>query len=1398
MPQHRQLRTFTSLVVAPLTFLSMALISAGPAQAVSAVSAVPSATASHGKTVHVTKGDKKAANKAQKAAEAHYKPAACNTLQSTKSKVPLARCFAVGKATSAGQLIVRADGPPSTALGPADIQSAYNLPASGTGETVAVVDAFGYNAAESDLGVFRSYYGLPPCTTANGCFTKVDQNGGTNYPPEDAGWSIETALDLDAISSACPNCKILLVEGNDNSLDNLGIAVNTAASLGAVAISNSYGVPGESPDETTYDHYYNHQGIAVTASTGDTGDVTNWPATNPNVVGVGGTTLTKDTTVPRGWSESAWADGGSGCSLYEAKPAYQANIVTDCGNRAIADISADADPATGLGIYNTLGAGGWAQYGGTSLSSPLIASMYALAGTPVPGTYPVTYPYGGSPSALNDVTTGSNGGCGNVLCNAGPGWDGPTGLGTPNGVNALTTGPHGDIAGEVTDSSDGDPIAGATVSTPGGYSATTDSSGDYDLTVPVGSYDVTAAAFGYNPLTQSGVNVTEGQTTTENFALTAVPSHVVSGTVEDGSGQSWPLYAKITVSGLSSAIYTNPYTGHYSVTLPQGSYTLHVESQYPGYTPADQAITVGSTNVHQNVDVLVDQSTCNAPGYGYTYNGTGTQFTGWTDKTAQDGWTNVDNIGNGMDWEFDNPGNRTPPPGGDSDFAILDSDHYGIGNSQDASLVSPVVDMSSQTTPEIGFDTYYDEYFNSVADVDLSTDGGATWTNVWEQTTNSVQGHVDIPIPQAAGKPDVQVRFHYTGNWAFYWELDNVFIGNRSCDPQGGGLVAGIVKDNNTKAPIDGAKVASVPNPSDFGISAATPDDANLSDGFYWLYSSQSGTTQFTATDGKYTPATANVNVAGGFMTQKNWSLKAGHLTVSTTSISKSMRMGASKSATITYGNEGTSPVQVTLGEQDGGFTPMAGLQTKVSKTGTVVGAPVRHVKGTFSTHAMVLNAKKGASSAKKAMALRTANPYAPPWTDIADYPTPTMDNEVGFNAGLVYSVAGFNGTANVANGYVYDPSSQAWSAIANAPAALESPVGGFVNGKMYVVGGWDASGNASSGNYVYDPSSNSWSQAAALPESISAAGSAVLNGQLYIIGGCTSGFCSPTSSKVYSYDPSSDSWTQHADFPSPAAFTMCAGIAGEIVCAGGTNADTGASSNATYAYDPGSDSWTQVANLPIDLWAGAASGSGGKLQVAGGVTANGGVVTNQAFEYDPSANSWTALANSNNSEYRGGGSCGMYKVGGSTGGFSPAVFSEVLPGYDQCGGAADVPWLSESQTAFTVAPGQTVNVIVTLDSSMVSQPGDYLAKLTTSTDSPYSVAPVNVAMHVIPPRSWGKIRGTVTDAVSGNPIPGVTVQICTMFDRVSGNCGPVTYTLKTDANGYYQLWLNKGYNPLE
>jgi hypothetical protein len=336
---------------------------------------------------------------------------------------------------------IHADAP--AGLGPADLQSAYKLPSAtaGSGQTVAIVDAMDDPNAESDLATYRSTFGLPPCTTANGCFRKVNENGASSpLPAADVGWAEEISLDLDMVSAVCPNCHILLVEANQPTINDLGTAVNTAVNLGAKYVSNSYG-GGEFSGQTTADsQFYNHPGVAVTASSGDSGFGVEFPASASTVIAVGGTSLRRDTSA-RGWSETAWSGAGSGCSAFTAKPSWQHD--TGCARRTVADVSAVADPATGVAVYDTFQQTGFLVFGGTSASSPIIASVYALAGAPPVGSNPASFPYAHTGN-LFDVTSGSNGTCSPAyLCTAAAGYDGPTGLGTPNGTAAFTGGGGG-------------------------------------------------------------------------------------------------------------------------------------------------------------------------------------------------------------------------------------------------------------------------------------------------------------------------------------------------------------------------------------------------------------------------------------------------------------------------------------------------------------------------------------------------------------------------------------------------------------------------------------------------------------------------------------------------------------------------------------------------------------------------------------------------------------------------------------------------------------------------------------------------------------------------------------------------------------------------------------------
>jgi subtilase family serine protease len=319
--------------------------------------------------------------------------------------------------------------------GPAQLQSAYNIPAGTGAPTVAIVDAFGYPNAEADLAVYRAQYGLPACTTANGCLKIVGQNGGKPPNRVDVGWDQEQALDLDMVSAACPNCHILLVQASSATFSNLWTGVDYAKTQGVKAISNSYGNT-DSSSYSAYDSHYAGNGIAITVSTGDYGYGAQWPATAPGAIAVGGTSLRVGGGT-RGWTETVWDGTGSGCGLGHAKPSWQNGVTDACGGRMEADISAVADPNTGVAVYgpSSRTTSQWMVFGGTSASAPLIGAMFALRNGSINAASSI-YSHTGS---LNDVTSGTNGSCPvSYYCNAQAGYDGPTGLGTPNGVGALS------------------------------------------------------------------------------------------------------------------------------------------------------------------------------------------------------------------------------------------------------------------------------------------------------------------------------------------------------------------------------------------------------------------------------------------------------------------------------------------------------------------------------------------------------------------------------------------------------------------------------------------------------------------------------------------------------------------------------------------------------------------------------------------------------------------------------------------------------------------------------------------------------------------------------------------------------------------------------------------------
>ncbi len=321
---------------------------------------------------------------------------------------------------------------------PASIRAVYSIPSTGGAGVIAIVDAFDYPTAENDLNVFSSTFGLPACTTANGCFQKVFAAG--TQPRKNCGWAQEAALDIEWAHAMAPNAKIVLVEAKTNFFSDLFQAVDVASNVvspngtGFGEVSMSWG-GSEFSSEASNDFHFARNGVVYFAASGDTGGVTIYPGVSPNVVSAGGTTINRD-AAGNFVSETGWSGSGGGPSAFEPRPPYQDIIVSLVGTkRGAPDFSFDADPASGVSVFDSTpcqGASGWLVFGGTSVSSPSLAGIVNLSGhffANSSNELSTIYSNMGNPADFRDIVSGTAGGF-----SAGPGWDFVTGVGSNQGL----------------------------------------------------------------------------------------------------------------------------------------------------------------------------------------------------------------------------------------------------------------------------------------------------------------------------------------------------------------------------------------------------------------------------------------------------------------------------------------------------------------------------------------------------------------------------------------------------------------------------------------------------------------------------------------------------------------------------------------------------------------------------------------------------------------------------------------------------------------------------------------------------------------------------------------------------------------------------------------------------
>jgi N-acetylneuraminic acid mutarotase len=905
---------------------------------------------------------------------------------------------------------------------------------------------------------------------------------------------------------------------------------------------------------------------------------------------------------------------------------------------------------------------------------------------------------------------------------------------------SCTAQPTGTLTGTVTDSTNGNPIAGATVhaSGPIDVSTTTGVDGSYSLTLVVGTYDVTASAFGYVSETVNGVVINDGVTTTQDFALAPAPSGSLSGTVTDN--QNNPIAnATVTILGTPIPPATTDANGNYSFpSVPNGTYDVRAEAGRCNNPRTDSVVVNGDTTHNFTLPSRSDA-------FGYTCRVETPAYIEGTTPLALSGDDNFTSVslpfpftlyGQTYNTAFvctngyvnflqgnciftNTPIPSASPPNG-ALYPFWDDLFIDASSSMfTATLSNPtrfVIEWRNATffnnrTPRIDFELIL--YANG----QILTEYRNIADNSQEQGNSATLG-----IENESGS----VAFQYSSNEAVVGSPD--FAVRYLLPPSG--FVEGHVLDDNDHLAVGGATVKALQNGD---VIRQTSTDAS---GFYRMMLPV-GDYTIEASKKNYETASANVSIAEDQTTTQDFSLRTPRGEVNPTSLEFVLQRNQTDTKTLTLSNTGGLPMTWDVKESGGGtVSPTRNQGSKLLRID--LSKDERADPGWL-----------GNKSADHAPRVNAGLPLAPTWSSIANYPTPIMDNSADFIDGKEYVVGGFNFSDGVTNaGHVYDPGTNTWAPIADMPVAREKPGVQAVNGLLYVTGGWDTAGNPIAQTDVYDPSSNTWDTVAPNPHPTAAPGVAVADGKMYAVGGCADSFCTPSATTVR-YDPGADSWETLASYPTTDSWESCGGINGMVYCAGGVSGGTTFSSGNVY--DPGSNSWSPIAAMPIDLWGSVYGAANGQLVVSSGVTQGFNTITNQGFTYDPSADTWTALPNAQFPRYRAGGSCGFYKVGGSSGGFTPTPESEKLSEFDQCEAFTDVPWLSESPTEGTIQPGGHTDVQVTVDTHGLA-PGDtFQAILTFRTNSgrrPNLQVPVRLVVSALGLNSGG---GAYT-GVGGDP----------------------------------------------
>jgi hypothetical protein len=489
---------------------------------------------------------------------------------------------------------------------------------------------------------------------------------------------------------------------------------------------------------------------------------------------------------------------------------------------------------------------------------------------------------------------------------------------------SCTDQPTGHLAGTVTAAVGGAPIAGAQVVV-GVYGATTGADGTYNIQLPAGNYSASFSAFGYLPKTVNNITVTVDQTTTVNAALDAAQLRVITGTVYDATpgGHSWPLYARIDIDGFpGSPIFTDAIDGTYSVSLPEGSeFAITATALAPGYQPGSVTYTVPAHADILDFGLLIDQVTCNAPGYSPI--GLSQNFDTVTPPALPSGWAIVQTGGtnNSTAWAT-NVGTRYPsgyPAQSGANVAYFNSFSVTTGNASRLYETAPL-NMPTVGGTDLTFWMFHDTGYSSSADtvqVQVSIDNGLSWINVGTPfnryaASNAWTMHT-VSLAAYASQTSLRVGFLATSAYGNDIHIDTINLGaGATCTAIPGAILSGYVFDDNTDLPLLGATVNTG---AALAVAAATPQDPGLGDGFYSVFAPVGASVPVTAAKIPYVPLTLNLNIVSNTSVQQNFYLTAGILDTVPPAFTQTLPMNGSTTQTLNITNGGGANANFKLTE---------------------------------------------------------------------------------------------------------------------------------------------------------------------------------------------------------------------------------------------------------------------------------------------------------------------------------------------------------------------------------------------------------------------------------------------------------------------------------------------------